>query len=66
MATDAAEIPGRAVTEQEKASLTDRLLTVWKANPQLRLGQLIVNVLADPYYAEDVFLIREIEEYYRA
>ena len=37
----------------------DRLKTLWKKYPDLRLGQLILNVLQDPalYYIEDAELI---------
>lgn len=58
------KIAGRADTPERKKHLIDRLLDVWQRNPDLRLGQMICNVLADPYYAEDSFLINEIEQYY--
>lgn len=41
-----------------------RLSAVWKANPDLRLGQLVVNALGpDPFYVEDDDLLRRLEEY---
>jgi hypothetical protein len=55
---------GRAYTPEAKRQLIDRLLDVWLTNADLRLGQLIASVLRDPFYAEDAFLIREIELYY--
>lgn len=46
--------------------ILDRLKTLWKKYPDLRLGQLILNVLQDPalYYIEDAELIDLLEEYY--
>lgn len=58
------EIPGRAVTDTEKTAVLNRLGAVWKANPELRLGQLIINVFKDPYYVEDVALVSELEAFY--
>ena len=46
--------------------ILDRLKTLWKKYPDLRLGQLILNVLQDPalYYIEDEELIELLEEVY--
>ena len=46
--------------------ILDRLKTLWKKYPDLRLGQLILNVLQDPvlYYVEDEELIELLEEVY--
>lgn len=46
--------------------ILDRLKTLWKKHPDLRLGQLILNVLQDPalYYVEDEQLIDLLEEFY--
>ena len=46
--------------------ILDRLKTLWKKYPDLRLGQLILNVLRDPvlYYVEDVELIETLEKFY--
>lgn len=46
--------------------ILDRLKTLWKKYPDLRLGQLILNVINDPalYYIEDEELIDLLEEYY--
>ena len=44
----------------------DKIKTIWKNNPDLRLGQLISNVLQDPalYYCEDDMLVKYLEDYY--
>ena len=47
-----------------------RLEKIWKAHPDLRLGQLIINVtrqpsLPLPYDIEDEALISNIEKYYQ-
>lgn len=44
----------------------ERLGKVWKQYPDLRLGQLILNVARDPmlYYLEDEELIKTLEEFY--
>lgn len=44
----------------------ERLGRVWKQYPDLRLGQLILNVARDPmlYYLEDEELIKTLEEFY--
>lgn len=46
--------------------ILDRLKTLWKKYPDLRLGQLILNVINDPalYYIEDEELIDLLEEFY--
>ena len=46
--------------------ILDRLKILWKKHPDLRLGQLILNVLQDPalYYVEDEQLIDLLEEFY--
>jgi uncharacterized protein YihD (DUF1040 family) len=43
-----------------------QLGVVWKQNPDLRLGQLILNVVRDPaaYYIEDDVLIKSMYEFY--
>lgn len=39
---------------------------VWKLFPDLRLGQLLLNVYSDPalYYVEDEKLIQKLKEFY--
>ena len=46
--------------------LLTRLQEVWKKYPDLRLGQLILNVAKDPqiYYMEDDQLLDLIEQFY--
>ncbi len=46
--------------------ILERLKNIWLANPDLRLGQMISNVFAEPiiYYIEDDKLIKHLEEYY--
>lgn len=55
---------GRAKTPEDKKQVIARLLDVWLNVPDLRLGQLIGNAMGDLYWAEDEFLIRELEQYY--
>ena len=40
---------------------------VWKKNPDLRLGQLIGNLLEGPtlYYIEDDILVKALKHYYK-
>lgn len=40
---------------------------VWEENPDMRLGQLLCNVMRDPalYYVEDDQLVRMLELYYK-
>ena len=44
----------------------DEIKTLWKKYPDLRLGQLICNVLQDPalYYVEDNELVKYLKAYY--
>lgn len=46
--------------------ILERLKDIWKAYPDLRLGQLIMNVANDPilYYLEDEELLKKMEEIY--
>lgn len=59
------DMPGRALTPEQKKEITDRLLAAWLRVPAMRLGQLIMNATSgrDIFYAEDYPLIREIEEW---
>lgn len=53
--------------EEERIDLVlERLAKIWKQYPDLRLGQLILNVVRDPllYYLEDEDLINRLEEFY--
>lgn len=62
----------RAVTEEQKAEILNRLLTAWLAFPEQRLGQLIENYYGrvspldvsrppDLYHIEDYDLVENIE-----
>lgn len=44
----------------------DDIKALWKMFPDLRLGQLICNVLQDPalYYVEDGELVKYLKAYY--
>lgn len=46
--------------------ILNRLKQVWETHPDLRLGQLILNVVEDPtlYYIEDDDLIDRLEQTY--
>lgn len=61
----------RADTPHKKREIIERLVAVWEASPNLRLGQLIGNVYHSTdrggvqlYYKEDYPLIAELEKYY--
>ncbi len=63
--------PGRADTDDKKRVILERVLTIWKKNPQLRLGQLVVNHMGganiDPlsqlFYIEDEDLASLLEKW---
>lgn len=46
--------------------ILNEIKDIWKKYPDLRLGQLICNVVCDPplYYMEDEKLVKELKEYY--
>lgn len=53
-------IPGRATTTAKKRAVIDKLMRAWMLVPELRIGQLIDNVMVaerrsgpDQYYVED-------------
>ena len=48
-------------------NILQQLAEIWKQYPDLRLGQLLLNVLGDPalYYIEDQALIDYLRNYYR-
>jgi hypothetical protein len=63
------KVDGRAHEPYMKKEILDRVFLVWEENPDMRLGQLILNALGDHprndlYYMEDFNLIGTIEEYY--
>lgn len=58
--------PDRALTDGQKERVIARLLAIWKENPELRLGQLILNVHDNLYYVEDEVFISNIEFFYES
>ena len=56
-------VNNRAITDEQKEEVIDRLLTAWKKQPKQRLGQLIYNVCypMDIFYIEDYDLITLLE-----
>jgi hypothetical protein len=59
-------LPGRAVTDAEKRAMLKRLRLAWLANPELRLGQLLVvatqGALAPLFYIEDDVLAGRLDQ----
>ncbi|KKN65718.1 hypothetical protein LCGC14_0478570 [marine sediment metagenome] len=55
---------GRAKTSSEKRVVMERILAVWVAVPNLRLGQLLENACdtSPLYYMEDEPLAQAVEE----
>lgn len=47
-------------------TILQQLSEIWKMNPDLRLGQLLLNCMSDPmlYYVEDDKLIEVVRSYY--
>lgn len=47
--------------------ILSEIKSIWKKYPDLRLGQLICNVVRDPalYYIEDEDLIKALKELYK-
>lgn len=47
--------------------ILNELAGIWKKHPDLRLGQLLLNIVRDPqlYYIEDVELIELLKEGYK-
>lgn len=60
-------IEGRANTDEKKQAIIERLFIVWCQMPDLRLGQLLLNVFRDTpwYYLEDGLLIEQLEAFYK-
>lgn len=51
----------RANTPEQKREVIERLLTLWLEQPELRLGQLIMNTTHNIYYIEDFDLLDNLE-----
>lgn len=47
-------------------AILEELKIIWKEVPDLRLGQLLLNVLQDPalYYVEDADLVKYLRNFY--
>lgn len=47
-------------------AILEELKIIWKEVPDLRLGQLVLNVLQDPalYYVEDADLVKYLRNFY--
>jgi hypothetical protein len=62
------KVDGRAHEPYMKKEILDRVFLVWGENPDMRLGQLLINALGNDhtkiFYMEDFDLIGTIEEYY--
>lgn len=54
-------VEGRAYTYAEKRSIMEKILAVWSAYPDMRLGQLLVNshVSASPNHNSDIFYVED-------
>lgn len=57
-------VQGRAMTNEAKRHIVERLYTLWTQLPYLRLGQLIISVDKDPYWREDEDLLTTLEQFY--
>ena len=66
MAEDIAALPKQPPRDSARIEIIlNKLKEVWQKSPDLRLGQLIINVTGiDPYFIEDEKLIKMIEEFY--
>ena len=55
----------RALTPAQKKEVINRLYVAWLSDPDLRLGQLIVNALPENrmFYIEDFELVESLESY---
>lgn len=59
-------VPGRAREPYMKQQVLDRIMAVWEAFPEMRLGQLISNAIGDDsrlYGMEDFPLAQKAEEF---
>jgi hypothetical protein len=58
-------IPQRAISAKQKRDVMERILKVWEENPEMRLGQLLINSGASLFYAEDFSLAETVEDFNR-
>lgn len=55
------DLPGRALTPEQKRAVIERVLARWERTPQLRLGQLVSNTIArETGYAETADQVRKL------
>lgn len=60
------DLPGRAITPEQKQEVINRLHALWETYPELRLGQLLLNAFRfDFYRVEDFELIEMLEQWYK-
>lgn len=58
---------GRVVTDEAKRQVCDRLWALWCSQPEMRLGQLILNYYrTDFYMVEDGEFITYLEAFYQS
>lgn len=51
----------RALTDEQKREVIERLYQIWLHHPELRLGQLLS--IGDIYYIEDFDLVNRLEQH---
>jgi hypothetical protein len=58
-------VKGRALTDEHKRAVLDRILAAWVRVPDQRLTQLIVNATgrSDPYHVEDEAVADAVESF---
>ncbi len=54
-------VEGRATLDLQKKEVISKILNVWLSNPNLRLGQLLVNAMSDPSIKTDIFFIEDYD-----
>jgi len=62
--TKAGIVAGRAISAEQKRAVIERILAVWEKNPQLRLGQLLVNTMNgidDEHTTRRIFYVEDEE-----
>lgn len=54
---------GRALTDEQKRAVMERLLAAWQKRPALRLGQMLeaANGIGNLFYREDEDLVQDVE-----
>lgn len=59
------KLPNRAKTYEQKRKVMEEILGVWAANPDLRLGQLLINATGktDIFNEEDLTLAQKVRDF---